>query len=926
MSFGDILYSIFISPLQLIFEIIFTMAHRYIGHPGWAIIALSLAMNFLVLPLYKRADAMQEEARDMDAKLHDGVAHIKKTFSGDERMMILQAYYQQNNYKPTDALKGSVSLLLEIPFFMAAYQFLSHLGAIQGVSFGPIKDLGAPDALITIGAISINLLPVLMTAINVISSAIYLKGFPLKTKIQLYAMAAFFLVFLYTSPAGLVFYWTLNNLFSLIKTIFYKLKNPAKILKILGLIAGGASIVSGIVLFFVPTPIQPEFLIIVGSIVVIPIIVSIILKALKFDPKERKEENDPKLFFIASLFLAVVVGALIPSAVISASPQEFIDITYYYNPLWFVASAFCLSVGLFLVWMRVFYWIASKKGKVLFDKIACIACGVAVLNYMAFGTDMGILSSALQYEKEFYFELITHVINIAAVIGVAVLLWLVMKYWKKVCTGVILTAVIALGCMSLINVNKINASVAEIEGMIDEVKEAKPHFSLSKEGKNVVVIMLDRGMGSYIPYLFDESPELKEQFDGFTYYKNTISHGGFTNFGTPGLYGGYEYTPVEMNKRDEELLVDKHNEALKVLPVLFDKNGYEVTVCDPPYANYGWVSDLSIYDEYSDINAFITEGEFDSVESKQQAIDNNKRNFFCFGMMKVLPVTLQGLIYSEGNYNQADSTSVAAYSYQTVKGIDYAEGLKGVFMKPYNALSNISSMTEIVKGNENTFLMFANNSTHEPMLLQMPQYEPSYIVDNSKYNKEEFDFSPTIDGVTLNLNNYEQYVHYQINMASLKKLGEWFDYMRENNVYDNTKIIVVSDHGRYLWQMEELFYASNSGEQFDLNMYFPMLLVKDFNSKGFEVSDEFMTNADVPTLAAKDVISSPVNPFTGNPITNTQKTEREQYIIMSSEWDTNKNNGKCFKPSTWMSVNGNLWDKNSWKYHPEIGVLPEPLK
>ena len=148
MTFGDILFSIFIQPLALIFEIIFTIAHRCIGHPGLAIIILSLAMNFLVLPLYKRADAMQEEARDIEAKLHDGVAHIKKTFKGDERMMILQAYYQENNYKPTDALKGSVSLLLEIPFFMAAYQFLSHLSILKGVSFGPITDLSAPDGLL----------------------------------------------------------------------------------------------------------------------------------------------------------------------------------------------------------------------------------------------------------------------------------------------------------------------------------------------------------------------------------------------------------------------------------------------------------------------------------------------------------------------------------------------------------------------------------------------------------------------------------------------------------------------------------------------------------------------------------------------------------------------------------------------------------
>ena len=222
MTFIAILETLFIGPLKLIFEVIFQAAYELLDKPGISIIALSLVMNILVLPLYKRADAMQEKSRDIEAKLHDGVAHIKKNFSGDERMMILQAYYRQNNYKPTDVLHGSVSLLLEIPFFMAAYQFLSHLHVLSGEGFGPIKNLGAPDGLLVIGGITINLLPVLMTLINVVASAIYLKGFPLKTKLQLYGMAAFFLWFLYDSPAGLVFYWTLNNLFSLGKNIFYK--------------------------------------------------------------------------------------------------------------------------------------------------------------------------------------------------------------------------------------------------------------------------------------------------------------------------------------------------------------------------------------------------------------------------------------------------------------------------------------------------------------------------------------------------------------------------------------------------------------------------------------------------------------------------------------------------------------------------------
>ena len=249
MTLLQILETLLIGPLKLIFEVIFGIANRFVDHPGLSIIFLSLAMNILVLPLYKRADVMQEENRVIEAKLRDGVAHIKKTFSGDERMMMLQAYYRQNHYKPTDALNGSVSLLLEVPFFMAAYQFLSNLDLLDGVSLGPIADLGAPDGILTVGGIAINLLPVLMTLINVISSALYLKGFPLKTKIQLYAMAGFFLVFLYTSPAGLVFYWTLNNVFSLVKTIFYKIKNPRKALAILCSALGAAVFVFGL---FIP--------------------------------------------------------------------------------------------------------------------------------------------------------------------------------------------------------------------------------------------------------------------------------------------------------------------------------------------------------------------------------------------------------------------------------------------------------------------------------------------------------------------------------------------------------------------------------------------------------------------------------------------------------------------------------------------------
>ena len=191
MSFWDMLDTILLGPLKLVFEIIFSIVYQLVDNAGLTIFILSITINVLVLPLYMCADKMQEKARLKEEKLKKGVTHIKNTFSGDEKMMMLQTYYAQNKYSPLSALSGAVSLLLEVPFFMAAYQFLSKVSLLSGSSLGPIKDLAKPDSLIKIGTFSVNVLPILMTVINIVSSYLYLDGAPLKSKIQLYAMAGF---------------------------------------------------------------------------------------------------------------------------------------------------------------------------------------------------------------------------------------------------------------------------------------------------------------------------------------------------------------------------------------------------------------------------------------------------------------------------------------------------------------------------------------------------------------------------------------------------------------------------------------------------------------------------------------------------------------------------------------------------------------
>ena len=914
MSFPEIIGAIIIGPLKLVFEIIFNLANKFTQNPGLSIIALSLAMNILVLPLYRRADALQEEARDVDATLRKGINHIKKSFSGDERMMILQTYYRQNNYRPTDALNGSVSLLLEIPFFIAAYQFLSHLSLLEGVSFGPIANLAKPDGLLVIGGMAVNLLPVLMTLINVLSSAIYLKGFPLKTKIQLYGMAGFFLVFLYNSPAGLVFYWTLNNVFSLVKTIFYKIKNPGKVLAILCSALGAAAFVFGLFVYEAETMTKKLFILMIAVVLELPILLPLIKKCLPEGKGTKELQSNRKLFMLAGLFITVLLGALIPSTFIAASAQEYINPEYYHNPIWYVVNSSCVAAGFFLLWFGVFYWLANTKGKKLFEALMLVLCGGMLVNYMFFGTDLGIITELLQYETGISFSSREIIINLAVLTAVALIMLLLLKN-VKLANFALLTATAALLIMSVSQSVSINREARETRQYIqNSQQQVELSFPLSKTGKNVVVLMMDRAKGEYLPYIFEEKPELREKFDGFTYYSNVISHGRSTNFGTPGLFGGYEYTPVEMNRRADESIKDKHNEALLLMPVLFSENGFEVTVSEPVYANYQWISDLSLYDGYPGVRAFSTSGKFVDDAVEERKIADVKRNFFLLSLMKAAPVAVQRFIYDRGAYNDPGEISV-----QIELNKYAARGSDHVFTAEYNVMKNLITMTDVKEDDENTVLIMSNSMTHEPTMLQMPNYEPLLNVDNWEY--ADYMDNREVGGERLYIDNYLQMSMYQINVSAYLLIADWLDYLRANDVYDNTRIIIVSDHGYETRQME-YFINSNDGVA-TVDAYFPLLLVKDFNAKGFSISDEFMTNADVPCLAMEGLIDNPVNPFTGKVIDDAEKYAHDQLICMSRVVDIKKNNGNTFLPSKWASVKDNIWDASNWTFYTEEIVLAE---
>ena len=879
--FLEIIYYLTIRPLEILFETVFFLCYRLIGKPFPTIVALSIFVNILVLPLYKHADKLQSGQRAREKSMENTLRHIKKTFKGDEKVLMTQAYYRICNYKPVYALRGASSLLLQIPFFIAAYRFLSGLELLKGMpsvlldlpqNVGSpvylIKNLGAPDTMLSINGYSINVLPILMTIINIVSGIVYSKGHLKKEKIQLYITSLIFLVILYNSPSGLVIYWTCNNVFSLCKNVVQRFLEKRNI------------------------PSEDK-----------------IGKALY--------RSDNKLFFVCTVFMATMTGLFIPSNILASSSTEFISTYNVFNPARYLFSSFSLGIGFFVIWIGIYYLFSSEKVRHILSVLMAMVCACSIINYMMSGSGLGNLSADLKYDVIPVFPVKSIVLDLILTCCVCILFLLVFKKRTIVASGLILTGAASIIVVSIINIHNINSSYREYNELYASSDEynSLPKIKLSKTGRNVILILLDRAMGPQMLYMINERPDLLEKFDGFTYYHDTVSFGQFTNFGMPPVYGGYEYTPYEMNKRSDELLKDKTNEALKVLPVLFDQNDYGVTVFDPPYANYKWDSDLSIYDDYPEINAYISKYKFidSSGEDVYLAYENRKRNFFYFGFMKCVPLPAQNVFYENGNYNNSrsmirDAGLAFDPNSDEVKSGKVSLGVKEELKAWYTVLDNLTNITEISDNEKGEFLMMYNCTTHDPDILQLPDYTPEMYVDNTAFDVDKF---YSINGVKMNMDDIYRVSHYHVNMAALLRIGEWLDYLKAEGIYDNTRIIITADHGSGIGWFDNFTF----GEQIFTEWYLPLLLVKDFDEHGFNVSTDLMTNADACVLAVSgDVVEEAVNPFTGNPLDGHQKYDEPLRVIVNENFNVSEFHGYKFTPGDWYALSGSPYNRDNWEY------------
>jgi len=700
----DALFQIIVYPVYAMIEVVFYVVNNYLAENlVLTILVISFIVNMFCLPLYMNAEKLQNEELEIQKKLKKRVESIKKNFKGDERQMLLQTYYRQNNYHPVMSLRLSFSLLLQIPFFIAAYLFFSHCNALHGFQFFMINDLSQPDRLIKIGKFSINFLPILMTAINIYSGSLYTKKYDGKGSLQLWIMSIIFLVLLYNSPAGLVIYWTFNNIFSLIKNIALLSDKPKDFF-----------------IYFLFFVVAAAYFVCKKYSIDLDLIVYILffaLLSLKLKIPDRFLDFNPKkLFILSSAALILIFGLLIPTGVIATSPSEFLIQGVTKNSFEFVKMPFFQYLGLFGFWGYVFYTLSSKHNKRILTCCSLLFLSMAIFNMIYFKMPKAVMDFQLRFENPDIFQVPVIAQEMSYyIIGLEILLAVifVLIYKKKIrlLQNSLIVIIIAALSVCSVNAKKIyygckNYTKTTAQKGNDKVFDKVIHFS---KGKNVLVIFLDRGISSFVPLAFETYPELKDEYRGFVYYPNTVSFHGHTVFGYPPITGGYEYTPVNMAKNKTERFNDIYDKSHLVLPEIFKNANYNTLITDSKYVGFEEESSPEFYTkrghQYQVLqNKFIQQYSKEKVINNAELIKMAKRNFFWYSFLPVAPKYLRAKIYDHGIYFN--------YNY----GIVYSN-ITNYLLGNYSELYYLPKITDN-KSVKNSFILINNEITHHEGSLQ----------------------------------------------------------------------------------------------------------------------------------------------------------------------------------------------------------------
>ena len=214
------------------FFYILDFLYNFIGNMGWAILLFAALLRFLMFPIANKS----YESMSKMKKVQPRIKELQERY-GDDKMKLQQETLELYRREKINPAAGCLPMLIQIPVFFSLYKVLNISIEIRHAPFiGWIKDLSAPDPLTLSvwthlpipGLLDIGVWPILMGLTMWIQQK--LNPAPTnKDQARMFAMMPIIFTFMLGHFAsGLVIYWTLSNILSIIQQKAIMKKNGVK--------------------------------------------------------------------------------------------------------------------------------------------------------------------------------------------------------------------------------------------------------------------------------------------------------------------------------------------------------------------------------------------------------------------------------------------------------------------------------------------------------------------------------------------------------------------------------------------------------------------------------------------------------------------------------------------------------------------------
>jgi len=264
-------------------------------------------------------------------------------------------------------------------------------------------------------------------------------------------------------------------------------------------------------------------------------------------------------------------------------------------------------------------------------------------------------------------------------------------------------------------------------------------FNFSKQ-KNIILLVPDAFQSDVFYELVQEHPDFKKSFDGFTYHPDVTSGFSFTNGSIPNILTGVYF---DFSKPYTEFIKDSYLD--NSLPKVLIDNGYQV----------------DLFPKYSERTIFKDKRVMSNVRIKgRKASLLNSLELLDLALFRALPHFLKRYIHNESEW--------------LIRRI------------PINIKDDHDGFLPNSKYSDLVFLKLSKP------LIKINQSEPVFKFYHLKGGHGPINLNE--NGMPVKKRStrvaYKGMVHYKV-----KLLTDFLEVLKRKGLYDNTMIIIASDHG-----------------------------------------------------------------------------------------------------------------------------------